>query len=331
MPPPASEELVALPSFGDLPTSPAAPPQSSWGLWGENDRCGALNLATPDRVLRAAALVSTGRVVPLDLAIDLVDPPLFGRARTSRVVSAIGPAGAAFDEELLAWNLQTTTQWDGFGHIAEPGVGSYNGLPHERHGVDAWSHHGIVTRGVLADLARWRADRGIACEPMDRGEIAADELRAVLEQQEALVEPGDVLLIRTGWVARYRELSNLERHRLADGPGESLGLSASQEMVALLWDLHVSAVAADNPSLEAWPPPSAPSEQRTVSCADDMQARSLHRSLLARLGVPIGEMFDLDELATCCATRGRYDFCFVSVPLNIPHDSVNTKPEGDPR
>jgi hypothetical protein len=37
------------------------------------------------------------------------------------------------------------------------------------------------------------------------------------------------------------------------------------------------------------------------------------------LGLPLGEMWDLERLAADCAEDGRYDGFFVSSPLNLPN------------
>jgi kynurenine formamidase len=75
-------------------------------------------------------------------------------------------------------------------------------------------------------------------------------------------------------------------------------------MAEWLWDRQVAAVAADNAALEALP----------MIREDGL----LHRRLLALLGMPIGEYWDLDELARLCSAAGRHDGLLVSHPLNIP-------------
>ena len=87
---------------------------------------------------------------------------------------------------------------------------------------------------------------------------------------------------------------------MAPSPG-SRGL----EIPAMLWDLHVAAVATDNPAVEVIPPPSR----------DAM----LHVHFLPLLGIPLGELWDLDALAEDCATAGTYDAFFTSAPLNMPN------------
>ncbi|MDP9180474.1 MAG: hypothetical protein M3O21_01980, partial [Chloroflexota bacterium] len=102
-----------------------------------------------------------------------------------------------------------------------------------------------------------------------------------------------------------------QREALAGGapPQRSLrapGLGPPQEMTAHLWDLHVAAVAADNPALEAWPPASRE--------ADGF----MHTMLISLLGMPIGELWWLDDLAADCVADRRYEFFITSAPLNVP-------------
>jgi hypothetical protein len=78
-----------------------------------------------------------------------------------------------------------------------------------------------------------------------------------------------------------------------------------------LWDLGLAAVAADNPALEVFPPGTGGEE------VPDAEGRFLHFQLLPRLGLPIGELWDLDALADACAVDGRYDFMLTSAPLRL--------------
>jgi hypothetical protein len=76
-------------------------------------------------------------------------------------------------------------------------------------------------------------------------------------------------------------------------------------MAAYLWDHHIAAVAADNPALEAWPPRAE-------------TGGFLHERLIPLLGMPIGELWQLGQLAEACLTEGRYEFFLTSAPLNVP-------------
>jgi kynurenine formamidase len=291
------------PTYAELLARTDAPAGSAWGLWPGREVLGCLNRITPERRQRAAALVQTGEVYALDLDPELPDPPLFGRARLQREVTWLGDVG--HDEILSNYNTQASTQWDGFRHIRSREHGFHGGVDDEDHGVHHWALHGIVTRGVLADVARHR--------PVDPGEsdvITPDDVRAALDAQGVSVEHGDILLIRTGWTTWYRSLDQAGREAAA-GEQKCCGLRAGPSTAGFLWDLGLAAVAADNPALEVFPPGTGGEE------VDDVEGRFLHFQLLPRLGLPIGELFDLDPLADACAADGRYDFMLTSAPLRL--------------
>ena len=107
------------PPYADLPVRPGLPKGSSWGVWGDDDRLGCLNLLSPEGAKRGAGLVRSGNVHPLNLELELPDPPLFGRpAFGHEVVSR--PSGISCDDMLHGWNTQSSSQWDGFRMFAVP-------------------------------------------------------------------------------------------------------------------------------------------------------------------------------------------------------------------
>jgi kynurenine formamidase len=299
------------PTYDELLARTDAPAGSSWGVWPGREVLGCLNRITPERRLRAAGLVQTGGVYPLDLDPEVPDPPLFGRARMTREVTWLGEVG--HDEILSNYNTQASTQWDGFRHIRSREHGFHGGVADEDHGVHHWALHGIVTRGVLADVARRR--------PIAAGEsdvITPDEVRDCLDAQGVRVEQGDILLIRTGWTAWYRTLDPAGREEAA-GKQQCCGLRAGPSTARFLWDLGIAAVASDAPALEVFPPGTGGEP------VDDVEGRFLHFQLLPRLGLPIGELWDLDPLADACAADGRYDFMLTSAPLRL-HGGVASPP-----
>src|SRR5690242_5891032 len=75
-----NRNLNDLPKFDQLPAQPGAPPESSWGVFGEDYALGCLNFLTPTGVVDAARLVQTGKVFRLDAKLGFAKPPLFGRA-----------------------------------------------------------------------------------------------------------------------------------------------------------------------------------------------------------------------------------------------------------
>jgi hypothetical protein len=301
-----------LPSYRDLPVRGGAPEGSSWGVWGDPDYLGCLNLLTPERAASAAArCVRSGKSFGLNLDFGLPDPPLFGRQKMHHEVT--GPLGGGHDDILHNWNTQSSSQWDGFRHIAHPEHGHYGGVPDQDHGMHHWAARGIVGRGILADVDRWRTAQG---RPLRQGEaepIPVDDVAACLRDQGTAVETGAVLLVRTGWTAWYRTLDADARRRLGErGAQVNPGLAGGRQTAAQLWDWHVAALASDNPAVEVWP---AVREPGTF----------LHYELLALLGMPLGELFELDPLAAECAASGTWDFLFVSAPIHV-RNGVATPP-----
>jgi hypothetical protein len=288
-----------LPDFDQLPVVPGAPPQSSWGLWSEHDTMGSLNLQTPERALRAAASIRTGRWFPLNLPFELVDPPLYGRARFRHEVT--GALGGNHDDLIHDWNTQASTQWDGFRHFAHRTHGHYGGVADEDHGMQHWAAKGIVARAVLADVDRWRTAQERPLRQDESDPITADDLMACLAAQGTPVETGDVLLIRTGWLTWYRGLDASGRSECT-ADLRTPGL-AGKDLPRAVWDLHLSALAADNPGVDMWPP--VP------------DTGFFHLSALPLLGLPLGELWDLDALADDCAASGTYDAMLTSAPLNV--------------
>ena len=282
----------ALPRYDDLPVREGAPPRSSWGLWGDDDVFGCLNLLTPERVLRGAGCVRKGAVFSLNLELELPDPPLFRRAAFRHVVLG---EGWGHDDMLEGWNTQSSSQWDGFRHVGNRDHGFYGGVADGDHGIHHWARRGIAGRAVVVDVGRWKELR------YDQADlITADDLLGCLADQGTAFEPGDVLLLRTGWVGWYRSLDAAKRSSLAADLA-CPGLAQGEETLRALWDLHPAALGADNPAVEAWP------------VADSF----LHVSLLPLLGIPLGELWDLEALAADCAADGTYDCLLTSAPLNV--------------
>ncbi len=298
----------ALPAYADLPVGTDLPPGSSWGVWGDHDVLGTLNLLTPERVLAAARSIRTGRTFGLNLEVTLPDPPLFRRARMRHEVTTFDSTRMIIHDDLYHdWNTQSSSQWDGFRHVGHVEHGHYGGVADEDHGVGHWAARGIVGRAVLADVDRWRTAEGRPIVHGTADPITVDDLRSCLAAQGTDVEIGDVLLVRTGYVTWYRSLDQATRDAHATSPSTP-GL-VGEDLPSALWDLHVSAIAADNPAVEPMPPPDP----------------FLHTVILPLLGLPLGELWDLDALADDCAADGTYDAFLTSAPLNMP-GGVGTPP-----
>lgn len=303
-----------LPSYDQLPVREGAPLGSAWGLFGDGDQIGCLNLLTPDCVREAAGLVKRGSVFALGLPITLPCPALFGREVIRHEILVSG-GGLVRDDRIDRLWPQASSQWDGFRHVRHPTDGFYNGVKDEEIGqdegshlgIDHWARRGIAGRGVLLDVARYLDEAGSPLDPCKSTVIDREDLTSCAESQGVDLHLGDILLVRTGWLQWYLEKATPDmRQELGGDEGVrklvSPGLGPADEMAEYLWDLHVAAVAADNPALEPWP----------------LAGGFLHFRLLPHFGLPIGELWYLEDLAVDCAADGVYEFLLTSAPLNVP-------------
>jgi len=318
---PMTTDWSNLPRYDELPVAPGVPAGSSWGLWGQHDVFGCLNLLTPERVVDAARLIQRGAVFPLNWDMRMPDPPLFSRARFEHEVTG-RPPSVGHDDVLHGWNTQSSSQWDGFRHVRHPVHGHYGGVPDEEHGMHHWASRGLVGRAVLADVGRWRAAQGRPLQMDEPDEITPDDLLSTLAAQGSTIEPGDVLLMRTGWVGWYSSLDRDTRTRMSDRTLMSApGIPPGEATARFLWDLHIAAIGADNPAVEIWPPGALLEPGVVAEVQADpsrMHETFVHTLLLPMLGLPLGEMWNLEPLAEDCASDGRYECFFSSAPLNLP-------------
>lgn len=297
------------PRFDDLPATPGAPDRSAWGLWGASDEIGTVNLLTPERVAAAAALAREGRRFPLNWQMELPDPPLFGRETTIHELRH--RRAVVHDDVYREFNPQSSSHWDGLTHYGNAAHDCfYGGVRREeitgeegtRNGIQAWARRGIAGRGVLLDYARWAIDRGLTYSPGDRHEITAADLQAVAQAQGVTFEVGDILLVRSGWLAWYETLDAAGRVAVATPPYSGVGVAQGDETLRFLWDSGFAAVAGDAIAFEAFPA--------------HPERGFMHETILALWGMPIGEMFYLEDLAADCAADGCYTFFFTAAPLN---------------
>jgi kynurenine formamidase len=202
--------------------------------------------------------------------------------------------------------LQCSTQWDGLGHIFDHGM-AWNG----RRAGDVVTSAGdeitgiehaaavIVSRGVLLDVGRHlRPEDG---ELPDGYAITPADLDACIAAQgaTAAVERGDIVLVRTGQLSRVRRDGWGE---YAGGPAPGLSLTTS----GWLHRTEIAAIATDTWGFEVRP-----------NEFDVPAFQPLHQVVIPNLGLTVGEMWDLDELALACRERGRYDFLLSAAPLPI--------------
>jgi hypothetical protein len=299
-----------MPDFDELPINSDYPPQSAWGVFGDEDQIGTLNLLTPERVADAARLVQQGRVFALNWELEQPNPPLFNRAVLRHTIQR--RRTNVFDDLYDNFNTQSSSQWDGLTHFGHRQYGFYNGVAElqitgvagTRNGIEHWGRRGIAGRGVLIDFQRFAAHHGLAFRPGERYGITAEQLQAAADWQSLSFQTGDILLLRTGWIEWYSSLNEQEKTELAQpGAFQAGGLEQGEDSLRFLWNNHFAAIAGDSPCFEAYPPANP-------------EEGLMHGTIIGLWGMPIGEMFNLDLLAEECATDTRYQFFFTSAPLN---------------
>ncbi|KAF8638832.1 hypothetical protein AX17_001890 [Amanita inopinata Kibby_2008] len=318
-------EAKLLPRYDELPPFKNMP-GCAWAVWGSEDQLGTVNLLTDNVVKKAAQEeIRIGKTVCLNWPLNFPTKPLFGRKSPEILMKVRDPSRITRDDE-IHFNTQSGTQWDGPRHfgIVEHGV-LYNNTPvaslpvgvnplpdpHKidpnisRIGIQNWAQHGICGRGVLLDLVQYHSskDGQLPYDPWATHAITVSDLLACAKSQGVTFRQADILLIRVGFTRKYYESTQEARDGLADKPETFAGIEQSEEMKKFLWDNHFAAVASDQPALERWPTPDG--------------VPHLHQTLLGLWGMPIGELFDLEELSKTCIQTGRYTFFFSSWPLNI--------------
>ncbi|MGC4109310.1 MAG: cyclase family protein [Nocardioides sp.] len=315
--------LTPLPTYAELLQRTDAPPGSAWGLFGDQDELGTLNRLTPEIIAGAARLVRRGTVFNLDLPIHAFDPPITHRTAARHEIFSHAPYHR--DDRLDGLYLQGTSQIDGLRHFRHPAHGFYNGVTDEaivegrpELGVNRMAERGIVGRGVLLDVASHRAS---SSEPVDQtapSALGVADLEAARAAQGVTLAEGDILLVRTGWVEYVAGAGAQERAAIAAEP-VSPGLEQSHEMVGWLWDHGVSMVASDNLGVEVMPPVprSAFRADPSLSALQGRHIGMAHPVLLALLGMPLGELWQLDALAADCREDGVWEFLLMASPLNL--------------
>lgn len=270
-------------------------------------------MLTPELVTSAAQLVRRGAVFPLNTPLDYFDPPLFERPPVQRDVQLVRE-GWGLNEVLHDFNPQASSQWDALAHVSFQREAFYNGatlsdvLERGHNTIDHWARRGIVARGVLLDLERTAQSEGREYDPGASHSFTVDDLEAAREAAGVEYAPGDVILLRTGFVRWYGDIGTAERQRISSRTElTACGIEHTEEMARYLWNTHACAVVSDCPALEVWPMDHS-AEKWPFGC--------LHQVLLGLFGLAIGELWWIEDIADDCADDGVHTFMLTSAPLN---------------
>jgi kynurenine formamidase len=276
----------------------------NWGRWGADDELGALNLITPDKRRRAAALVRSGIAVSLSRPFPLeaaANNPAPARRHTTRI--ARGPtAGSAVDHLAIDTHGTASTHLDALCHVwDQDGMWGGRDPDHEvtadgvRFGGIQSFREGIVTRGVLFDVPR---HRGVPYVTQDEP-VTGAELASIAERHGLAVEPGDAVVIHSG-----RERWDAEQTAWGAGSAD-FGTSRRP-------GVHVSSLPflrRTDAAILVW-------DMMDVRPNGFELAFAVHAGIWA-FGMGLVDNALVEPLAEACAREGRWEFQLLIAPLPI--------------
>ncbi len=319
------------------------PEGSNWGDFGPDDQLGRLNLLTPEKVREGAAEVREGLRFCLSLPLDLPGgnvlnprrhPPRLSPTRAGHVPRWMFEVGSMTDgatdvinDDAVLLHLQYSSQWDSFAHVGslfdadgdgKPERVFYNGyrggieLPDvDRNdpnptsaaralSIDKFSATPIQGRGVLVDLHHHLGN--------GREIVGYDDLMRIMEADEVEVTPGDMLLLHTGFAQQLIDWGGNPDPDLIHAVCPALD-GRDPRLLQWITDSGIAALIADNYAVE-----DSGLEKPAGRCAQ----MPLHEHCLFKLGVPLGEIWYLTELARWLRANGRSRFLLTAPPLRLP-------------
>ncbi len=317
------------------------PEGSNWGDFGRDDQTGRLNLLTSEKVLQGAAEVKEGLSFCLSLPLDLPGGNAVNPKRHPPVFKPVQVEGGVYynylwndhgrdnrdvtsDEAVILYS-QYSTQWDSFAHVGMlfdadgdgvPEPVYYNGYRAYEHvggakgsgelgasalGIENMAETGVQGRGVLVDLHPHFGDERVV--------VNYAMLMDVFKQDGIVVQPGDMFLFHTGWDDMILEMGG-------DPDAEKLHASCAvldgfdSKLLQWITDSGIVIIATDNMGVE---------DSRGFGQTQGGPSRlPLHRHCLFRLGVHLGELWYLSELAAALQQRNRSRFLLTAPPLRMP-------------
>lgn len=268
---------------------------------------GLTGAVSPHALAQTADLVQTlkaSRIVELNFVWDQRSPllafnPPFAAslANTHKQTNGWIPE-LSFSADMMFFSGQHGAPTiDALGHIGTNGK-LYGGISAEQSespggltalGIEHYPKDKFINRGVLLDVARYKKVDALA----PGYEISAADLEGTAAAQGVQVQPGDSVLIRTGFGKFFGDKAKYMG--LRPGPGEGASRWLAQKRIFLTGD--------DQLTYEVYP------EKGTIFPA--------HRILIAENGIYIVENLNLEELAEVLAMRREYAFALVMNPPRL--------------
>ncbi|MDO5629023.1 MAG: cyclase family protein [Mobilicoccus sp.] len=289
---------------------------TNWGKWGDEDEVGALNYLTADEVMRGVKHIKQGEVFTLQRLIGdpKGDPVWPGRSPAVRsMILDEGdwdeggkgpefPGGLHYADDKIEAFLQGSTQYDALGHVWYGGK-IWNGYDArttigglDKASVEPIAQRGVVGRGILLDIARWRGK-----ECLDAAEtFTHEDLMACAKDQGVEIEKRDVLCIRTNFLKNFFEKGEAFYEDFCEP-----GLVYSPELVQWFQDMEIPNLVTDTIANE------------TTFDPNTGAALPLHCALMRNLGVTLTEIADLENLAEHSAGDKQYTFLYAAAPLKV--------------
>lgn len=275
------------------------------GRWGDTDELGTLNFITAEVRRNAAALVRSGEVVSMGRPIQTRPSP--SNPWPANHMVGMPHAQGAGDYLGMYLHSFVDTHIDALSHTVGPDGSVWNGkglgrdgMPTEHSGtVDYW-RDGIVTRGVLYDIPRFRGTDFVAPgEP-----VHGWELSDVAEAQGITPRSGDAVIIRSGVDAFW---ASSDRH-----PGFASVAGVHASVLEFLHETEASVLI--------WDFQDAPESDQGIPNPFDVPipiAMHVHAIALPFMGLPLIDNAQLEPIAAVCAELGRWEFQVAVAPLII--------------
>src|SRR5271163_3052085 len=270
------------------------PPGSTWGDWGEDDELGRINLLTPDKVLEGVREVEAGISFCLSLPLDY-------------------PGGTALNQRRYPPVISPTEDMDGnpdtFYNVAMSSMDKFGDPKY----VDVWADD-VVTLSLqystqwdsLAHVgAEFDADGdGVDEAVYYNGYRAGEDL--IGPKEDAAGDGG-----RHRCFARHLGLEHMA----------ATGVQGRGVLVDLAHHLGHEWRGVDRKTLEGIMAADNYAVEGMVGKDRDSSRHSflpIHNLCLFKLGVPLGEMWYLHELATWLREHNRSRFLLTAPPLRLP-------------
>ncbi|HTH96456.1 MAG TPA: cyclase family protein [Stellaceae bacterium] len=291
----------------------AAKKLSNWGRWGTDDQIGTLNNVTPQDIIDATKLIRKGQVFALGLSLkEPIQTGLYGgrwnpvhtmlATGTDAVAGKQDAGGLRYADDSINMPCQSSTQWDSLCHIYLDDK-MYNGYDAKLVDSRGARKNGIenvrdkmVGRGVLLDIARFKG-----VDSLDDGyAIPSAELDACAKAQGVEIRKGDFVIVRTGHQERCLAKKDWTGYAGGNAPGLAF------ETCYWIREKDIAAICFDTWGCEV-----RPNETKEAN-------QPWHWVVIPAIGISMGEIFYLKELAEDCARDKVYEFFFSAPPLHLP-------------